>query len=144
MSTDHRRFFASFCVRFDTTRVRFELSPAPDHGGPEGLFRVRQNRRWLDDSNGGHLYFDRDRLAALLAGSVFGILPDSAPMPDVPARARVSVCRMVDGEPYHEGGWTVSPPILGANGRWMVAVNLADGTAFVPVDDCTFEKRRPA
>lgn len=139
---DTRKFCTTFCVKLDTKRTRFELSPAPDHGGPEGKFRVRMNRRWLDSADGGHLYFDRDRLSILFAEAVFGDMPEPAPEPDVPQRARVSVRRMRDGEPYDDGGWTVSPPILGASGRWMVAVNLADGTEFVPVDDCTLGRRR--
>lgn len=137
-----RTFCASFSVRIDTRRVRFELAPAPEYGGPEGTFRVRVDRRWHDSPDGEPWFFDRAQLAGLVAGATLGVLPEPAPMPEIPVRSRVTVRQVRDGEPCHEGGWTVSPPVLAASGRWVVAVNLADGTAFVPVDDCTFEKRR--
>lgn len=140
-TTDPRKFCASFSVRIGTQRVRFELSPAADHGGPEGTFRVRLGRRWLDSATGEPLFLGRDSLAGIVADAAFGALPDPAPMPDVPSRACVSVRRVLDGEPRNERGWTLTPPILAANGRWMVAVTLFDGVAFVPVDSITLVRR---
>ena len=52
MVQDKRKFSGSVSVRAGETRVRMELSPAPLHGGPEGCYRVRLARRWLDTDDG--------------------------------------------------------------------------------------------
>lgn len=139
-----RIFTASFSVRFGTQRIRFELSPAPLHGGGEGLFRVRINRRWHDGADGQPLFLDQSMLAALLAQTALGDMPAPplpAPLPPMPAlsnKMRISVPLEQDkgGMPRYEGTWTHSPPILAHDGRWMIAVFLlGKGVVFVPCDD---------
>lgn len=156
---DKRKFCASFSVKiaqgglrppstpqsaaeqspaasYSTSRIRFELSPAPLHGGPEGGYRVRVQRRWLNGKDGSPRFFDRTLLAAMLADVVLGTFGDLPPAPDIPAKARVSVRLNRDGKEYYEGTWTTTPPILTFDGRWMVAVLLyGKGTVFVPCDD---------
>ena len=67
MRKDNRKFCASISVRNGEERAKLELSPAPLHGGPEGFYRVRLARRWLDTEDGAPRFFDRDGLARLAA-----------------------------------------------------------------------------
>ena len=45
MTRPDKQFCGSIGVRFGTSRVKIELSPAENHGGPAGHFRVRLDRR---------------------------------------------------------------------------------------------------
>ena len=143
---DARTFSASFSVRIDTRRVRFELAEAPAHGGPEGLYRVRVDRRWLDDADGRPRFFDRAQLAALVVDSALCALAEPEPAPDLPERTRVSVRRLRDGEPYFEGGWTVAPPVRAhggpQDGAWLVPVTAySQGVVYVPITACVWRRK---
>ena len=130
---DNRHFIGSICVRIGTERTKLELSPASIHGGGDG-FRVRVNRRWLNAPEGGPLFVGPDRLGQLVADVALGGMPSSEPEPDLPVKTRVSIRRETDGIVWHDGAWTVSPPIRGYDGRWYVAVTTAhNGIGFVPV-----------
>ena len=48
MTRSDKKFCGSIGVRFCTIRMKIELSPAENHGGPAGRFRVRLDRRWYD------------------------------------------------------------------------------------------------
>ena len=67
MRKDNRKFCASISVRNGERRLKLELSPASLHGGPEGFYRVRLARRWLDTEDGAPRFFDRDGIARLAA-----------------------------------------------------------------------------
>lgn len=155
-----RHFCASFSVRIGTRRVRFELAPAPEHGGPEGFFRVRADRRWCDDAEGRPRFLERGQVAALVVDAALGVLPDPAmdPAPVLPPRTRVSVNWELDGIPHSECGWTVAPPVRAAGGSgpqtgpcsgwdgtqgdpadglWLVPVVMyGKGVVYVPVTAC--------
>lgn len=140
---DNRKFCASFSVKIGTKRSRFELSPAPLHGGPEGLYRVRINRRWLDDAQGKARFLNRSMLADILVEAALGSLQPAPPMPDLPVKSRVSVRYWQSGMPMYAGVWTSTPPILAHDGRWMVAAFIfGKGMLFVPCDDVIPEKPR--
>jgi len=145
MPKDKREFCGSISVRIDTKRCKLELSPAENYGGPEGLFRVRMGRRWIETPEGAPLFFDRVRLADLLAGLAFGeqaaTLPEQAP--DVPNKARVTVRYEKDGVPQCEGAWSASPPFRGFDGRFHIFVlTYGAGLIAVPTDDVTVSGRR--
>lgn len=106
MVQDKRKFSGSVSVRAGETRVKMELSPAPLHGGPEGCYRVRLARRWLDTDDGRPRFFDQDGLARLAAQYAFCNLEPPAPAPDIPYPSRVTVRREVDGWPHYYGTWT--------------------------------------
>lgn len=146
VSADRRKFCASFSVRIGTRRMRFELSPASLHGGPEGAYRVRVDRRWHDGPDGQPAFFFRDRLAALLADAALGELSTPPEPPALRDQMRVSVVRerRDSGEPFSlDAAWTSSPPILAHDGRWMIAVLLPDqGRTFVPCDDVIAKEGR--
>lgn len=134
MAKDKRHFIGSICVRIGTERTKIELSPASIHGGGDG-FRVRVNRRWLDAPEGGVLFVGPDRLGQLIADVALGGMPVPEPAPDLPAKTRVSIRRETDGVVWHDGAWTVSPPIRAYDGRWYVAASTSrGGIEFVPVD----------
>lgn len=138
---DNRRFIGSICVRIGTNRTKIELSPASIHGGGDG-FRVRVNRRWLDTPDGEPLFLQPDRLGQFVANVALGGMSTPEPNPDLSAKMRVSIRREKDGIVWHDGAWTVSPPIRGYDGRWHVAVATAEGTIdFVPVDSLVWRKR---
>lgn len=132
---DKREFCGSFSVKVDTKRVAFELSPAPLYGGPDGFFRVRVARRWVDTADGKPRFLDRAGLAALVVDAALGVLPEPAPAPDIPFPSRVSVRLWRGDMPYYEGTWTNTPPILDHAGRWVVNVSLGGQRVFVPVED---------
>ena len=139
-----RKFSASFSVRIDTKRVRFELLPAEEHGGPEGAYRVRVDRRWLDLADGSQRYVHREALAALIAECALNGLPEAPPAPDIPFPSRVSVRLWVDDLPRYIGTWTNTAPILDASGRWVVNVSIDGQRCFVPCEDVTVHPQRSA
>ena len=96
MRKDNRKFCASISVRNGERRLKLELSPASLHGGPEGFYRVRLARRWLDTEDGAPRFFDRDGIARLAAELALCGLETPAPAPDIPCNSRVSV-RRADG-----------------------------------------------
>jgi hypothetical protein len=132
---DKRKFSGSFSVRIDTRRARFELSPAEIHGGPEGSFRVRIDRKWYDGPDGKPLFFDRSRLADLVVGAALEGLPEPATQPGIQRGDRVSVRFEKGGVRRVEGGFVAAAPILGHDGRWWVPVTMYGGTRYVPADD---------
>jgi hypothetical protein len=138
MTKDKREFSGSISVRIDTMRRKFELSPAENYSGLRGLFRVRSGRRWIDTPEGKPLFFDRARLADLIADHVFGEavaeLPDSAP--DLPRNSRVTVKFRHNGADRCEGAFTASPPWRGFDGLFYVWVmTCAAGFIAVPVEN---------
>ena len=137
---DNRHFIGSICVRIGTVRTKIELSPASIHGGGDG-FRVRVNRRWIDTPDGELVFLQADRLGQLVANVALGGVPTLKPTPDLPAKTRVSLRQEKDGIVWHDGAWTVSPPIRGYDGRCYVALATAEGTIdFVPVDNLVWRK----
>jgi hypothetical protein len=140
---DKRKFYGSISVRINTQRRKLELSPAELYGGAEGLFRVRLGRRWLDTLEGKPLFFDRLRLAELLASEMFGecaVLPDAPP--DIPRGTRVSVKFWHNNMPWQEGVFTSSPPWRGFDGRFYIWVmTYAEGFIAVPVEDVTIVRK---
>lgn len=140
---DKRKFLASFSVRIGTKRVRFQLSAAEEHGGPEGAYRVSVDRCWLDAPDGSHRYFFREALAELIAEVALDGLAATPPAPDVPVSSRVTVRQWRDDLPKYWGSRTNSDPILDASGRWVVNVSDMKGQRiFVPVDDVTVHPER--
>lgn len=137
-----RKFSGSFSVRIDTRRARFELSPAELHGGPEGAFRVRIDRKWHDGPNGKPLFFDRSGLADMVVGAALDGMPEPAPLPQIKHGDRVSVRFERDGCGRVEGGFVSAPPILGHDGRWWVPVTMYGGTRYVPTDDIIAQEGR--
>ena len=168
MPKDKREFVGSVSIRVEETRRRLELAPAETYGGPEGLFRVRMGRRWVNADGlclsrsqgdaggkaprpkrgtpeGKPLFFDRARLADLIAAHAFGesvtALPESAP--DLPRNSRVTVKFQHRGLPWSEGVFTSSPPWRGFDGRYYVWVmTCAEGFIAVPTDDVIVRRER--
>ena len=139
MAKDKRRFTGSVSIRAGETRFKAELSPAPLYGGPEGCYRIRLARRWLDTEDGAPRFFDRNGLALLATELAVCGLEAPAPAPDIPINSRVSV-RRADG--LYEGTWTNTAPILDYAGRWMVNVSLEGQRVFVPVKNIIVHKER--
>ena len=139
MRKDNRKFCASIYVRNGEQRVKLELAPAPLYGGPEGVYRVRLSRRWLDAEDGAPRFFDRNGLALLATELAVCGLEAPAPAPDIPINSRVSV-RRADG--LYEGTWTNTAPILDYAGRWMVNVSMEGQRVFVPVENIIVHKER--
>jgi hypothetical protein len=134
MPADKRVFEAGISVRVGTRRHRFELARAEDYGGPEGFYRVRLGRRWVAG------FFDRERLARLIAATALGALPCVPDKPNIPCNTRVTV-KHVDDEPVYAGAWTGSEPILDHKCRWVVLVYVEGRRVFVPVDELVVHKR---
>ncbi|MBO5490082.1 MAG: hypothetical protein J5960_01455 [Desulfovibrio sp.] len=126
---DKRRFTASCLLKLDGRAVRIQLSPAELYGGPEGVWRVRVNRRWHDGQDGNPLFLDRAGLAAFLADALGTVQQPPAPRPNVPADARVIVTVWQGEEPQTHHGWTFSEPIRACDGCWYVLVG-ADARRF--------------
>lgn len=97
MTRPDKKFCGSIGVRFGTSRVKIELSPAENHGGPAGRFRVRVNRRWYDRVDGRHMYLSPSDAVALAAEFAAGGEITPVAVPDLPVKARVKVPRGIPG-----------------------------------------------
>jgi len=140
---DKRKFIASFSVRIDTRRTRIEVAEGQIHGGPEGTFRVRIDRRWHDGPDGSPIFLDRSRLVDLVVGLALGDMPEPAKDPRIHRGTRVSVRFEKDGVNRVEGGFTAAPAILAHDGRWVVPVTMYGGTRYIPVEDIVAREERP-
>ncbi len=138
--SDRRKFCASISVRAGNSRVKLELAPASDYGGPEGFYRVRAARRWLDTEDRQPRFFEREGIARVAAEMALCALETPAPALDIPYPSRVSVRLWKGGLPYFIGAWTCTPPILNYEGVWVVAVSMDGTTRFVPVEDVIIHK----
>lgn len=132
---EKRKICAQICVRYDTKSTRCELSRAENHGGPDGSFRVRVNRRWLDTAEGERRYFDAEALGALVASLLSDRGVEPQPVPVIPCPSRVSVVVWKNGLPQYIGTWTNTEPIQDVTGQWVVNVSLKGKRVFVPVAD---------
>ena len=144
MKKDNRIFSGSISVRIGTKRIKIELSPVEIHGGADGFYRVRINRRWHDTPEGKPLFLDRAALEVLIGSFAMGdaveLLPKEAP--DLPRNTRVSAKFWYKNMPYSEGVFTATPPFRGFDGRFYVGVmTYAAGFIFVPVEDTTMRSR---
>jgi hypothetical protein len=145
---EKRKFAASISVRIGTQRIKIELCPADIHGGPQGFYRARAARRWIDGKDGEMLFFDRERLAVLLAQMAFdGLAAAAGPWsplgaaPDIPRNSRVSVKFSHKGTSTVEGMRTSTPPIRAYDGHYYVGVyTYMAGFLFVPVKDVTLHE----
>lgn len=126
-------FCGSIGVRFGTNRMKIELSPAENHGGPAGRFRVRLDRRWYDLED-RKLFFCPDEVAALAAEFAVGGEIAPVAMPDLPVKARVKVPRGVPGASQYWSGYVASAPIRADDGRWWVAVIVYGGVEMHATD----------
>ena len=133
MTRPDKVFCGSISVRFGTSRTKIELSPAENHGGPAGRFRVRLDRRWYDLED-RKLFLCADEVAALAAE--FAASGEIAPVavPDLPVKARVKVPRGIPGASPYWSGYVASAPIRADDGRWWVAVVIYGGVELHPVD----------
>ena len=129
--TDKRKFSGSICARCDTSKARFELSPAELYSGPVGMFRVRLDRRWLNSESGQPRFFNWSGLAALLAETFEEPMPLPA-FPDIPRGSRVTVKYWgeADDLPHMEGTRTDTPPVRLHDGLIYVGCYLY-GKGFV-------------
>ncbi|HCG05548.1 MAG TPA: hypothetical protein DEV75_11895 [Desulfovibrio sp.] len=144
---EHRKKCASVCVKNGAIGSgTVEFFPAAQWGGPQGLYRLRMGRKWLDAPHGLHgtgRFLTVAEIAALLAYHIFGVdLRHAAPPPppDHLPRKRLVAVRTggTDEYPLHDVTRIASEaPVLGADGRWYVAVHLyGRGTVLVPAEEC--------
>ena len=122
MTRPDKIFCGSIGVRFGTNRAKIELSPAENHGGPAGRFRVRLDRRWYDLD---------DRKLFLCPGEVAALAAEFAAGGEI----RVKVPRGVPGASPVWTGYVASAPIRAADGLWYVAVMVYGGVELHPVDN---------
>ena len=133
-----RTFSARIRVRFNTTTTSIELADATAFGGPAGTYRMRVDRRWCDAADGMPWFITRHDLGTLVTALALGNFAEPAPRPELTARQRVRAFSRLaaDGSRKYELTWTLTPPILGADGRWHVAVNsYRSGPVFLQCDD---------
>lgn len=126
---EHRKFTHAICVKIGAkTDAKFECFPAEQwEDGPDGHFRVRLNRRWLNSPEGTGLYYSPESVARLVAGEAFGTV-EEYPVPDLPRGSWVRL----DGTQTR----TRTAPLRAWDGRWYVAVTLhGKGTVWVPTDE---------
>lgn len=133
-----RKFSAQIRVRFNTTTTRIELADATAFGGPAGTYRMRVDRRWCDASDGTPWFISRHDLGTLITALALGGVAEPSQCPELTARQRVRAFSRFaeDGTRKYELTWTLTPPILGADGRWHIAVNsYRSGPVFLSCDD---------
>lgn len=100
MTRPDKVFCGSIGVRFGTNRMKIELSPAENHGGPAGRFRVRLDRRWYDLGEDQKLFLCPDEVAALAAEFAAGGEISPVSVPDLPIKTRVRVPRGIRGSTF--------------------------------------------
>ena len=122
---DKRTFPISISVKANDARSVFEASPAQLYGGPEGMYRVRVNRRWHDGPDGGPLFFDVPRLLRFIQSGMLEDQPVTPSAPVCPVFARVSVRLSRHNMPYYVCGHVAAPPVRVYDGRWLVPVAIA-------------------
>lgn len=141
---EYRKKCAAVCVKNGAIGSgTVEFFPAVEWGGPQGLYRLRMGRKWLEGTHGTMRFLTVQEVAALLAYQVFGVdLREAAPAPrpdHLPRKCPVSVrTGGTDEHPLHDVTRISSEaPVLGADGRWYVAVHLyGRGTVLVPAEEC--------
>lgn len=143
MARTERKFTGAISVRIGTRRVRLELAPAADHGGPDDMLRVRRDRVWVDSEDGERRYFDQAGLSVLVAGLFDECGVPAAEAPDIPRNSRVTVKFWDhDGYPHHEGTWTATPATRLYDGNFYVGCHLHNkGFVWIPVEDVTVHRR---
>lgn len=133
MTRPDKIFCGSIGVRFGTSRAKIELSPAENHGGPAGRFRVRLDRRWYDLED-RKLFLCADEVAALAAEFAAGGKMAPVAVPDLPVKARVKVPRGIPGASPYWSGYVASAPLRADDGRWWVAVIVYGGVEMHAAD----------
>lgn len=133
MKRPDKIFCGSIGVRFGTSRAKIELSPAENHGGPAGRFRVRLDRRWYDLED-RKLFLCADEVAALAADIAAGGEITPVAVPDLPVKTRVKVPRGIPGASPYWSGYVASAPIRADDGRWWVAVVVYGGVEMHAAD----------
>lgn len=132
-------FTGSFSVKVCNQRTAYELSPAEEHGGREGEYRVRVGRRWVNCPDGSPRFFNRESLALLIAESALGQVTAPDKKPKMHDKQRVSV--HIDDDRMPLGGWTTTEPILAYDGQWKIGVMTSEGSRFVDCDDVKIIKK---
>ena len=99
---------------------------------------MRVDRRWCDAADGAPWFINRQDLGTLITRIAMGTFAEPSPRPELTARQRVRAFSGIaeDGTRKYELTWTLTPPILGADGRWHIAVNsYRSGPVFLQCDD---------
>lgn len=140
---EHRKKCASVCVKNGAKNGTLEFFPAEEWGGPQGQYRLRSGRKWLDGTHGGKRYVPVGEVAMMLAYLIFGVdLREMAPPPrpdHLSRNLRVAVrTGGTDEHPLYTVTFIHSEaPVLGADGHWYVAVYLyGRGIVLVPAEEC--------
>lgn len=116
----------------------FKAALWPENGATEGLFRLRIGGKW-HCAPGAYTFFTAPAVGGLVASLLAGDEVDVPPCPEgFESPVRVSVplenCE-ADAPIKSTGGWTVTPPHLGPDGRWWMWVSTYDGKRLCPCDD---------
>ena len=140
---EKRKADRTICVKIGAkVRFKIELFPAAQWAEsaqlPGERFRLRINRRWHDEPDGGILFLDMIQVSALvgmIAGGEKLALPSP---PELPTGTRVSVPngKVLAGQPLYEGSRTHTAPMRGHDGRFYVNVTtFTTGSIMIAVDD---------
>ena len=135
MTRPDKKFCGSIGVRFGTSRMKIELSPAENHGGPAGRFRVRLDRRWYDLED-RKLFLCPGEVVALAAEFAAGGEITPVTVPDLPVKTRVKVPRGVPGaSPTGPAMWRarLSAPTTGAGGLPLSSMAVLRYTPPIPL-----------
>lgn len=140
---EHRKKVASLCVKNSANTGRtLEFFPASEWEGPEGFYRIRVGRKWMDGTHGAKRFFSTDEIAAVVAQHLFGgDLDTAARTPDRPEAlgrgVRVSAPTGGEESPHEVTHVVTEAPMQGRDGRWYVGVHLyGRGVVMVPAEAC--------
>ncbi len=128
--SEKRQKTTTILLRNQGKKVKLELFPAAQWGGPADACRVRLDGCWHAPAGERHAFFT----PAGLMGVLFRLVADrellqDAPQPPYRRGDRVSVPTGrigANGEPTYEGTWLAGVPILGMDGRWWAPVVGSD------------------
>lgn len=140
--SEQRRKCASVCLKSEALGTRkIEIFPAALWGGPDGLYRVRQDGRWRDGTRGAWGFHSPLELAEMLVSELFGVNPrgEDTP-PDMPHGTRIGV---TTPEGLIAAWADTEKPFRGFDGRWYVGCHMAPrGVVMVPCDDVRIVRRK--
>lgn len=140
--SEQRKKSAQVCVKNGANgNGTVEIFPASEWGGPDGLYRLRYRRRWIDGTHGDMRFYTAHEVGALVASLLFDAnfcAENSAN--EVPKnmtyKTRVSVPNGRDATSRDVTTIATEQPLRGADGHWYVGAHIIGrGVVMVPCDD---------
>lgn len=137
---EKRKKALSICVKNGAMGSgTIEFFPAKVWGGADDVFRLRVDRKWIDDGYTRKQFYTPTSIVSLLVCQIFGIdLREKLrnPMPENMKKGVAVSVPTGDGCTREGTHISTESPFLGADGRWYVGCYLfGRGTVMIPCEE---------